>query len=142
MLQYLPFLLAGMYFHEFGVRFAPRLFVGALVATSVAVVQAVSTGALPGRFPPTLAWILLPMGFLYALLLLARALPERALPVRWLGAIGTNVLTYLLLSNLVIFALSGPHAGLRLALPSALAFAAALLAFIAFVIRLSRRAPG
>jgi len=140
--QYLPFFLAGMYFHRFGVRFAPLLFIGALVATSVAIIQAASSGALPGRFPPTLAWILLPMGLLYTLLLLARALPERALPVRWLGTVGTNVLTYLLLSNLVIFALSGTHAGLRLELASALAFAAALLAFIAFVIRLSRRTPG
>ena len=42
----------------------------------------------------------------------------------------------------MIFALSGTHAGLRLELPSALAFAAALLAFIAFEIRLSRHAPG
>lgn len=93
MVQYLPFFVAGMYFHRFGVRFAPRLFVGALVATSVAIVQAASSGALPGRFPPTLTWIVLPMGPLYALLLLARALPEWALPVRWLGAIGANVLT-------------------------------------------------
>jgi hypothetical protein len=52
------------------------------------------------------------------------------------------VLTYLLLSNVVIFALSGTHPGLRLELSSALAFALALLACIAFVIRLSRRAPG
>jgi hypothetical protein len=141
-LQYLPFFLVGMYFHRFRVRFVPGLFVGALVASAAGIIQVVSSGALPGRFPPTLPWILLPMGLLYALLLLARAVPEWALLVRWLGGIGTNVLTYLLLSNVVIFALSGTHPGLRLELSSALAFALALLACIAFVIRLSRRAPG
>lgn len=139
-LQYLPYFLVGMYFHRYRVWFAPTPFVGALIATATAIAYALSIDALPGRFPPTLAWIALPMGLLYVLLLFARALPGRLAPVRWLGGIGANVLTYLLLSNLAIFALSATSRGMRLDVVGALTLAALLLAFIAFVIGLSRRA--
>jgi hypothetical protein len=138
-LQYLPFFLVGMYVHRYDVRFDGRLLLGAWALTSASVVHGVATEALPGRFPPTLGWVLLPMGFLTALLWVARSLPPRALPVRWLGAVGAHVLTYLLVSNLVIFAVSGAHPGLRLDPPSALLFAAGLLGLIAYLIQLSAR---
>lgn len=139
-LQYLPFFLVGMYVHRYRVAFAPTLFVGALIMTAAAGAYALSIGALPGRFPPTLAWIALPMGGLYPLLLLSRVLPMRLPPVAWLAGVGANVLTYLLLSNLMIFAVSAASRGMRLDVAGSLTFAALLLAFIAYVIGLSRRA--
>jgi surface polysaccharide O-acyltransferase-like enzyme len=139
-LQYLPFFLIGMYVHRYDVRSDRRLFLGAWVLTTASIVHAVAIdAALPGRFPPTLGWILLPSGFLVALLAFARSLPPRAPVVRWLAGVGARVLTYLLVSNLVIFAVRGAHAELRLDLPAALSFAAALLGLIGYLIRSSTR---
>lgn len=135
--QYLPFFLAGMVVERSGRRFDARVLAMVLVATVGVAIWMVVTGGLPGRFPPTLAWILLPMAPLYAVLLVCRA----AAP--WLGAlatIGARSLVYLLVSNVVIFSVAGTHTGWVLDPGHAAAFAAVTLAATAYLIRLSTRA--
>ena len=139
-LQYLPFYLAGMVVARSGRGFDPRVLAVAALATAVAAVSAVAAGELPGRFPPTLGWVLLPMAPLYALLLACRAADRWAWAVRPLAAIGARSLVYLLVSNVVIFAVAGTGAGPVLDLGAAAVFAAAVLAATAYLIRLARRA--
>jgi hypothetical protein len=138
-LQYLPYFLLGMYAHRHRLGFQPRLLFGALAISGALLTHVAVSGALPGRFPPTLEWVLLPIGPLYLLHLACRALARYRVATGWLRSIGAHVLSYLLLSNIVIFAIHGRHPSFRLDASEALLFAAALLAGISYLIALTRR---
>jgi hypothetical protein len=61
------------------------------------------TGQLPGRFPPTVLWIVGPALVLMGYVAVAQALGRLRLP-DWVSLPGRHVLSYLLVSNLTIFA--------------------------------------
>ncbi len=110
--QYAPYLLAGIYWQEN--RWHGKSLAAIGLAASLAGIVYTLLKGLPGRFPPTLFWVLLPGLFPAAMSFwTARisSLPKMLLPADgWLRNVGRRSLYYLLTSNLMIFALSGLHA--------------------------------
>ena len=133
-LQYFFLYLLGMYFRRHRVGFDWRMLAGSALLTGGALAYTFVAQGLPGRFPPTPLWLVMPLLPLYLYFLLAtgwasarvpsaglkgllnrvgwkqraEALPgELALPSRALTNLGRNSLFYLLGSNLTIFVLAG-----------------------------------
>lgn len=111
-LHYLPFLLAGMVYARGDGALRIRLLMLAAVCAAAGIVLAAINGGLPGRFPPTLGWLLLGAGNTALVVLAGKGidlLPTAAL--RWIGDamahLGSRSLYYLLASNLVIFTMAG-----------------------------------
>ena len=108
-MQYAPYLLAGIYWQTSKKHGLAWSMIG-LGATLAGVVYTIVNG-LPTRFPPSLPWVLL-TGVFPGVMSFAMAkittVPKVLEPVDgWLCNMGRRSLFYLLTSNLVIFALSG-----------------------------------
>lgn len=154
-LQYLPFLLAGMYVGRHGLN--RWLTLGAAALTGVSTFVWARFGE-PGRFPPTLFWLMAPCLGIAGLDALARLLSRAAERADWargvmkpLALLGMNSLYCLLASNLCIFSVSRmqtlpayranewfPFDLPTGSTPWALAWTAVLLAAIGFMVLIVR----
>jgi len=106
LLAYLPWFLVGIAFGRD--RSRPRWFDWflATIATAAFVYHLWRYGGeLPGRFPPTILWVVGPALPLMFYLLASRALAATGRIPQLLLAPGRHVLASLLLSNLIIFSL-------------------------------------
>jgi len=161
--QYMPYFLAGMVYAQ-GDRRAKRELLIVSVIASLGGVAYWHFFGFPGRFPPTWGWILLPAAPVGAVVLLSRAVCALAgngigriadALCGVLGHFGSASLYYLLMSNLVLFALSGQGAAPAMARKSvipwtmpiqspqgAACWAGVLLASLWFVSRLAGRGKG
>jgi hypothetical protein len=81
----------------------PVLWFLSVVATGWLVLSLWQTGQLPGRFPPTVMWIVGPALVLMGYVAVAQGLGRLRMP-DWVSLPGRHVLSYLLVSNLTIFA--------------------------------------
>ncbi|MNC12375.1 hypothetical protein D3C76_65060 [compost metagenome] len=107
-LQYFPYYIAGMVFARHGIRADLWVLLAASAATGAFIMNwLVNDRILPERFPPSIWWITGPALPLYTLYLLARLLERAALPLQPLETLGRNVLWFLVMSNILIFALRG-----------------------------------
>lgn len=107
-LQYMMFYLLGMYFQRYNVFINKKLLIGSFALTGIAVINIARHGGnLPQRFPPSIFWLLLPMFLLYLYYIVSGGLGKNDLFIRILQPVGMNSLVYLLLSNIMIFALAG-----------------------------------
>jgi hypothetical protein len=104
-LQYMPYYLLGMYFKKYNINFNISLLIGSSVLTAIPVIKYIVTNSLPGRFPPTIGWILMPMFILYLYYLLSKYLERYQYLVSPVIIFGQNVLFSLVMSNLLIFTL-------------------------------------
>jgi hypothetical protein len=108
-IQYAPYLLAGIYWQENHMH--GRIFAAiGLAATLTGILYTIRSG-LPERFPPTVFWVLL-AGFFPVITSYLAAVPISLPKIpgmadRWLRNVGRRSLFYLLSSNLVIFTLKG-----------------------------------
>ncbi|MDF2984700.1 MAG: hypothetical protein K0R50_210 [Eubacterium sp.] len=100
--QYIVYFVAGIYFAENKVVFNVKHLLAAIAATSIFPVYTVLKN-YPSRFPPSIAWIFGAMLFVYAYYLLSNAVAESKF-TQWLSQIGKYSLFYLVLSNVLIFA--------------------------------------
>lgn len=116
-LQYMPYFLAGMVYARGskGVRLA--LLGMAVLGTAAGGIYTAMAG-LPGRFPPSLAWVVFSGLNVAAVVLAGRGLCMAAgsgwrmafeAICRMLAHLGSRSLYYLLGSNLVIFTLAGKN---------------------------------
>ncbi|WP_138495274.1 acyltransferase family protein [Paenibacillus pinistramenti] len=146
--QYFPYYLLGMLFAKYRIGWDWRVLAGAAAASACFVWKWLAPGeggVLPERFPPSLWWIIGPALVLYGYYLLARVLGR--FQDRWmersahpfyllqpLEVMGRNVLWFLLLSNMLIFAAAASQRSYGLLLPPGEAFilALALLAVTGF----------
>ncbi|MFC0215711.1 acyltransferase family protein [Paenibacillus chartarius] len=135
-LQYMPFYLIGVYFACHKVSWSWRVFAGAVAATGMFAAIWLTSGELPERFPPSAAWIAGPSLLLYGYLLLAAALSKRGWPTAWLHTLGRNVLVYLLLSNIMIFAMKRTQPDLPLTMPESAGMTVAIMLIITFLLKL------
>jgi hypothetical protein len=110
-LQYMPFYLLGIYFARYKIhRFDMKILLGSAIATCIFIVFLMTHNyQLPGRFPPTIYWILSPMLFLYLYFLLSTWLSKHKKYTKFIHTFGENVLFYLLFSNILIFTLKSKH---------------------------------
>lgn len=105
LLPYLPWFLVGIAFGR--QRALPRMLEWALATVATAIFAFVfwrAGGELPGRFPPTILWIIGPALPLLVYVVVTRGIARWPIPSFLLGP-GRHVLAALLVSNLIIFGL-------------------------------------
>ncbi len=105
LVQYSIFFVAGVYFARFNIVWKWPVAVLAAAGTLFFVGLYAYTGHLPIRFPPSIAWICGSWGILYGLYLLLNWLTDRGFSSPLLLMMGSNTLLFLLLSNMILFAL-------------------------------------
>jgi len=103
LLPYLPWFLLGISIGRAGGKLRPWHWIAAVAASGWLVWTLWQTGQLPGRFPPTILWIVGPALPLLVYLLVSRLIAARV--PNWLTVPGRHVLSYLLVSNLILFLL-------------------------------------
>lgn len=140
-LQYGVFFAAGVWFSRAKISWNKETMLGALLLGIPFVVHYMKNDWLPGRFPPSELFILggILGVYLYRMLSIGlKVLAEKCAPVDHLIAaienVGMNSMFYLLLSNVLIFALSGS----KFAYPSA-DFAYIFYLIVLFIIYYLRR---
>jgi hypothetical protein len=102
LLAYLPWFLFGIGVGRDGIRWWHWLWAAA--ATAWLVASLLQGSGLPMRFPPSVLWVMGPALLLLLYLGLARWLAWLFTVPRWVTVPGRHVLSYLLVSNLMIFA--------------------------------------
>jgi len=102
LLPYLPWFLLGIWYGTHPVR--AWHFVPALAVTGYLYWVTWQTGEFPGRFPPTILWIVGPAAILLGYLAFCRWLAARVTIAPMLLVPGRHVLSFLVLSNLGLFA--------------------------------------
>ncbi|MCR6636527.1 hypothetical protein [Devosia sp.] len=101
LLPYLPWFLVGIRLGRSGGKLGWAHWSVAALCSGLLAFQVQQTGALPGRFPPTVLWVIGPALVLALYWVLARLLAARVPNVLLLP--GRHALSYLLVSNLLIF---------------------------------------
>ncbi|WP_449394729.1 hypothetical protein [Devosia riboflavina] len=101
LLPYLPWFLVGIRLGRSGGKLGWAHWALAALCSGLLAFQVQQTGALPGRFPPTVLWVIGPALVLAIYWALARLLAARVPNLLLLP--GRHVLSYLLVSNLLIF---------------------------------------
>lgn len=110
-LQYFPLFMAGLYVAKYGMN-KKSIWIGvSAVLTGVSTVYTALYGQ-PGRFPPTLLWLVMPALGIVLLDMLAEAInrwtAERTWAAKFMSPVenmGCNSLYYLVTSNLMLFAM-------------------------------------
>jgi len=105
LIPYLPWFLLGIGLGRAGGRLPPWHWLAATAASGWLLWSLQQTGQLPGRFPPTVLWIVGPALALLAYLRVAKVIATRLTLPDWLTVPGRHVLSYLLVSNLLLFTL-------------------------------------
>jgi hypothetical protein len=105
LLPYLPWLLVGIALGRADGRLTIWHASAALVGTGWLLWGLLDTGELPGRFPPTLSWIIGPALPLLLYLLMAKLITIWTTVPGWINVPGRHVLSFLVVSNLAIFTL-------------------------------------
>ncbi len=104
-LPYLPWFLVGIFYARNSAHRRAVDWVLAATATGLCALWTAYYGDYPGRFPPTILWIVGPALILMLYLMFARLIGRRfRIPAVLLGT-GRHVLAALLVSNLIIFGL-------------------------------------
>lgn len=112
-LQYLPFYLIGIYFCNKKVEFNIIIFIISLLLTAITFIITINKNwVLPERFPPELIWIILPSFPIYLNYLLSRLIIDKLKLTKNIISsellnIGKNTLFFLIVSNILIFSISG-----------------------------------
>ncbi|RCX16489.1 hypothetical protein DFP94_112109 [Fontibacillus phaseoli] len=135
-LQYFPYYLLGMLFARYRIGWDWRVLAGAAIASGAFAWKWLSgaDASLPERFPPSVWWIAGPALLLYGYYLLSRVMEKYPLPFMPLEAMGRNVLWFLVMSNVLIFALKSNQPLLLLGLLDTFWMELGLLAVIGFSI--------
>jgi hypothetical protein len=135
-LQYMPFYILGMYFKKYSISFDLKYLAGAAVLSAVPVYKFITTQGLPGRFPPELGWILMPMLLLYLYFLISTALEKYSFILRPIIVLGQNVLFSIVMSNFIIFTIDSKFERLLLTDIQAIYMNFVILAIIYYFINI------
>lgn len=142
-LQYMPYFLLGIYFKRYEIKPDRWLALGATILTGIAVISmGMHQWAEPGRFPPTLMWIVLPALPLAIYFFIGHLIQTFELKWNWLFVLGQNSMIYLLLSNIVIFALNGVKGIRGMTIAKGFVMNLILLGAITLIIQMSRPIKG
>ncbi len=138
-LQYMPFYLIGVYFKRYEIAYDKPILIGSLVLSLLSLIYIGIRGwQLPNRFPPSIFWIILPCGALYLYYLLSRLLLRTNRIKSILVLIGQNSMSYLLLSNILIFAIAGTKGIGQLNVITGFVANVLLIGLITYIIRMVR----
>lgn len=137
-LQYFLFFLLGVHTSILPQTTTPR---ATIIATCVLVLflfHITDGGTIPDRFPPSPLWILLSLPPLAIGVSVAKRIGQWAWARAFLAPIGTRVLFYLVISNVLLFAALGSYPDVHLALPWAIVIFATLVGIIIYLTSLIR----
>lgn len=141
-LQYMPLYLLGIYFKRYEIGPNKFVILGAGTLSGIGLVQmSFNNWQLPGRFPPTVFWIILPSFALCMYYGMGFLLQKYKIRCGILLILGQNSMVYLLLSNMIIFALSGVRGVKTLGSVTGFIGNIFLLGFITYLIQMSRPLP-
>lgn len=104
-IQYSPLYLIGIYFARYQVKLNRIVLLISSTFTLSFISYLLYTHSLPNRFPPSLFWIVGSALFLYIYFLASNLLATKLNKIELLEKLGRNVLFYLLVSNIFIFAI-------------------------------------
>jgi hypothetical protein len=105
-IPYLPLFLMGAFFSYKKIEFSRIYLIISIISIAQFILFLKLTGKIPSRFPPSASWIIASFGSVYIYYLLSIYLDKNRLISNILGKIGSNVLYWLLLSNVIIFVFS------------------------------------
>lgn len=138
-LQYLPYYLLGIYFVRYQISINKWVIIVATVLTGIALLSmSLNQWAQPDRFPPSIFWIILPALPLVIYYYIGHFIQHSKWSWNWLFLLGQNSIIYLLLSNIIIFALSGVKAIRGLDSIGAVVINIVILSVISLIIQMSR----
>ncbi|MCJ8014159.1 acyltransferase [Paenibacillus sp. KQZ6P-2] len=142
-LQYLPYYIAGVLFAKHRITWDWRVLIAAAAASGSFVWRWVSSEnqVLPERFPPSVWWIIGSALILYGYYLLSRLMDRIPVSLTPLEAMGRNVLWFLVMSNMLIFALKSKQPNLMLGEAECLWLAGVLLAITGFGVWIVTKPP-
>ncbi len=139
-IQYMPFYLLGIYFRRYEIGFNKKMLIGSVILSGASLVyMSTNNWSLPSRFPPSIFWIILPCVGLYGYYLLSRFMTRTGYIKAILSGLGQNSLVYLLLSNVIIFALDGTKGLVQLDVFTGLLANLILLSLIHFIIYMTNK---
>ena len=138
-IQYSPLYLIGIYFARYKIKFN-RI---ALLISSAFTLSLISylfyTHKLPNRFPPSLSWIVGSAFFLYIYFLGSNLLAAKLKKIELLEKPGKNVLFYLLVSNILIFAIHSIYGNMSLGIVKVFILTGAILFVIDYLQDITRK---
>ncbi|MFM2310437.1 MAG: hypothetical protein RLY87_2559 [Chloroflexota bacterium] len=115
LLPYTPFFLIGIAVTKHFPLKSRYIWTLCCVATSVSIAVGVITKSIPARFPPSFLWLVGPALPLLCTFYISRWIAlHRTFVSSWLAQIGTNVLFYLVTSNIGLFAFTRMKYGFSL----------------------------
>ena len=138
-IQYSPLYLIGIYFARHQIKFNRM----ALLISSAFTLSFISyflyTHKLPNRFPPSLFWIVGSALFLYIYFLGSNLLAAKLKKIELLDKLGKNVLFYLLVSNIFIFAIHSIYGNMSWGIIKIFLLTAAILFVIDYLQDITRK---
>lgn len=102
--QYFLFFIIGMYFAKHNIVYSHKAMALAMIFTLSFCLYYYLYRKLPSRFPPGIAWVLGPSFYIYVYYLFSKKLLGNY-NIPFLRNIGKNTLIYLVLSNVIMFAI-------------------------------------
>ena len=105
-IQYLPLFLSGAFFAHKQIGFSWTYMALAVFAIIEFMAITLIEGKQPSRFPPSISWILGSFGLVYIYYILSILVDKISHVSELLRTIGSNVLYWLLASNILIFSLT------------------------------------
>lgn len=138
-LQYVPYYLLGVYFARYRIEINKWIILAATILSGIALVSmGMNHWMQPQRFPPSVCWVILPALPLTIYYYIGYFVQQKEWRWNWLFLLGQNSIIYLLLSNIIIFALSGVKGIRGLNSIGAMVMNVVLLGIISLVIQMSR----
>ena len=113
-LQYFPIYLLGIYFAKHRLLQDQKVLVISISGFMAFIGFYFNQHQIPGRFPPSVLWILASLFLVYVYFWIARQLTEWHMIAKPLSTWGKNGLFYLLISNILIFTFRGAYAPIAL----------------------------
>jgi len=134
-IQYLPLYLLGIFSARYPQRFGLRLYAITSIGGALLFIGLIALNIPVTRFPPSAGLIICSAGLFYIYYGFAHIVHAKFPdPIKtYINAVGQNVLTYLLLSNLVLFTCDALGLKASLNAPQILVFFISLMIFIFFV---------
>ncbi|MCM1123044.1 MAG: hypothetical protein NC416_10705 [Eubacterium sp.] len=103
LLAYLSYFLIGSLLAKYQITWNSWLFITVCISTGIFFVFCKVNGRLPGRFPPTVLWVLGGSLFIYLYYCFFKLMSQKGKEVTPLIFIGKHTLVFLVVSNLLIF---------------------------------------
>ena len=138
-IQYSPLYLIGIYFARHQIKFNRMALLISSAFTLSFISYLLYTHKLPNRFPPSLFWIVGSALFLYIYFLASNLLAAKLKKIELLEKPGQNVLFYLLVSNIFIFAIHSIYGNMSLGVVKIFILTVAILFVINYLQDITRK---